>query len=181
MVARLVLLLLAWFSLSVPQKGFFSGCKAKLMDRDFFGAFKVGIFRSVEGLVREVGVFGVLKQGADCFLVRALSFSGLFNGRVKADFKARVLMGVEVRRLSGTGEIFPSLLARLILATGEDFPLTEEALLSTGDIVPDSLSEVLLLAGEMVLMGERSSSSCCGVGRATGRTLPLRPCVTRRT
>lgn len=107
------------------------------------------------------------------------------------------LFGVEVRRPS-SGELLPLLVllearVRSTLSIGEILPLMEEALLSTGDTVPamdgSLLKDVLLLAEVTLCLRERemgdslcrSSSEAVGGGRATGRTSPRRPCVTRRT
>lgn len=212
-----MLFFLAWFNRSVPQNGFFSSfcAVARLMLLDFFGAFKrVVVVRdflySIGGVLTDlpVGVLGVLKlDGADCFLVRGAGdfLSSVLRGNVNADFRLRAeagLTGVDVRRTSCKGELFP-LLALLearvlpsLVSTGDSFPLREEALESIGETVPatDSFRDALLLAGERVCwrgIGESlriSWSVGAGdgeveeeEGRGTGRTPARRPCVTRRT
>lgn len=215
MLAALMLFFLAWFSRSVPQNGFFSSfcAVARLMLLDFFGVLsRVVVVRdflySIGGVLtdRPVGVLGVLKlDGADCFLVRGAGdfLSSGLRGNVNADLRVRAeagLVGVDVRRTSCRGELFP-LLALLearvpsLASTGESFPLREEALESTGETVPatESLREVLLLAGDSVCwrgMGEslRMSWSDVTLGAGVGEgeeggsgTRERLPGVTRRT
>lgn len=147
------------------------------MLRDFFGAFKIvsDFFVSAIGIgILDLGVFGVLKLGADCFLV----FAGSFKGSVIADF-IRKGFGVEARRTSLIGDILPD-------DVGETVP--NVSLLATEDLLKDrcligSTGEILPVevAGEILGGVLEGLSGLVGVGKATGRSAERRPCVTRRT
>lgn len=168
---------------------------------DFFGALTSELdvrdfLCSAGGVLTDLpGVLGVLKLGADCFLVRSAgdfwrSTESTRSGRVKLVLFL-LSLGVEVLspllvRLAGeslplAGEVFPLFAGDdFPLIWGEDLPLRGfgeafpliEALLSTGDTEPwaSLVSEALLLAGERLL--ERSLVRVMSARR---------PCVTRRT
>lgn len=173
----------------------FLGALAKLVDVNDFLCSTGGVLIDLP-----VGVLGVLKlEGADCFLLRGVagdlgkrpSTESARRGSVKADFKLLAdvgLIGVEVRRASGSGELLPLLAlleARverpLRRSTGEVLPLMEEALLSTGDTVPATegslVSEARLLVGE----SGAGASVAGGVSASGTGSTSRRPCVTRRT
>lgn len=167
---------------------------------DFFGALtgdaEVRDFLdSTGGVLTDLpGVLGVLKLGADCFLVRSAgdfwrSTESARSGRVKLARADLLCLGVEVLipPSARAGDTFPPIGEDLPLTAGEDFPLwgevlplrgfgdafpPVEALRSTGDTEPclSLVREALLLAGER--LSERSL-----VRVMAGR----RPCVTRRT
>lgn len=135
---------------SAPQNLSFFIC-AKLMLRDFTGVSDFLCSTGGVRTVRPVGVLGVLKLGADCFLrVTGCrpSTESVRSGSVKLDLL--VGLGVEVRGLD-----FPLLLceAGALSPRGDAFPLMEEAGETVRGVVESSWSsEGELFVGDKLLL-----------------------------